>query len=178
MVLIIQRWAQAVASKQLYINDTIDCLMFVSAGVQALLDHKSMDEMVHCGWLNGPPSVRLLINSSIDCIVWCSIGWSGVPSLMGMTAFGEIGHLPDSNDLPHYDSPMFGAIFFPKRNQKHGKYIYITVIYRGGCWLTKMWVMNNGSDIVLSLFNKTLQTNLFVLSNFSHRKDADLMLHK
>ena len=49
MVLMIQIWAQAVASKQLYINDTIDCLMFVSDGLQALLDHKIMDEMVHCG---------------------------------------------------------------------------------------------------------------------------------
>ena len=45
--------------------------------------------------------------------------------------FGEIRHLPDSNDLHHYDSLMFSAIIFPKRNQKHGKYIYITVIYMG-----------------------------------------------
>ena len=48
MVLMIQIWAQAVASKQLYINDTIDCLMFVSAEVQALSDHKSTDEILHC----------------------------------------------------------------------------------------------------------------------------------
>ena len=51
---------------------------------------------------------------------------------MGMTTFGEVGHLPDSNDLPHYDSPVFGAIIFPKRIQKNLESIYITVIYRGG----------------------------------------------
>ena len=69
MVLLIQIWAQAVASKQLYINNTIDCLIFVPAGVQALLDHKSKDEMVHWGWLNGPLSFRLLTNILTDCIV-------------------------------------------------------------------------------------------------------------
>ena len=41
-----------------------------------------------------------------------------------MSTFGEIGHLPDSKDLPHYDLLIFGAIIFLKRNQKQGKYIY------------------------------------------------------
>ena len=49
MVLLIQMGAQAVASNKLYIHETIGCLMFVSAGVQALLGHKSMDDMVQCG---------------------------------------------------------------------------------------------------------------------------------
>ncbi|RLN68947.1 hypothetical protein BBJ28_00010296 [Nothophytophthora sp. Chile5] len=44
--------------------------------------------------------------------------WSGGASLMGMTTFGEIGHLPNSNDFPHYDSLMFGAIIFSKRKRK------------------------------------------------------------
>jgi hypothetical protein len=41
---------------------------------------------------------------------------------MGMTTFGEIGHLPNSNDFPHYDSLMFGAIIFSKRKRK--EYLY------------------------------------------------------
>ncbi|KAG6976804.1 hypothetical protein JG688_00000985 [Phytophthora aleatoria] len=73
--------AQAVESNKFYIHETIGCLMFLSAGVQALLGHKSMAEMV---------------GAYKD--------WSGGASLMGMTTFGEIGHLPNSNDFPHYDS--------------------------------------------------------------------------
>uniref|UniRef100_A0AAV1UL94 FYVE-type domain-containing protein n=1 Tax=Peronospora matthiolae TaxID=2874970 RepID=A0AAV1UL94_9STRA len=87
--------AQAVESNKFYIHETIGCLMFLSAGVQALLGHKSMAEMV---------------GAYKD--------WSGGASLMGMTTFGEIGHLPNSNDLPHYDSLMFGAIIFSKRKRK------------------------------------------------------------
>ncbi|RLN73518.1 hypothetical protein BBJ28_00021080 [Nothophytophthora sp. Chile5] len=37
--------AQAVESNKFYIHETIGCLMFLSAGVQALLGHKSMAEM-------------------------------------------------------------------------------------------------------------------------------------
>ena len=48
MVLLIQMGAQAVESNKFYIHETIGCLMFLSAGVQALLGHKSMAEMVHC----------------------------------------------------------------------------------------------------------------------------------
>ena len=47
MVLLIQMGVQAVASNKIYINETIACLMLMSAGVQALLGHKSMAEMVH-----------------------------------------------------------------------------------------------------------------------------------
>ena len=49
MVLLIQMGVQSVTSNNLYISETIGCLMFVSAGVQALLGHKSMAEMVYCG---------------------------------------------------------------------------------------------------------------------------------
>ncbi|KAI9995072.1 hypothetical protein PInf_012064 [Phytophthora infestans] len=91
--------AQAVESNKFYIHETIGCLMFLSAGVQALLGHKSMAEMV---------------GAYKD--------WSGGASLMGMTTFGEIGHLPNSNDFPHYDSLMFGAIIFSKRKRK--EYLY------------------------------------------------------
>ncbi|KAE9245443.1 hypothetical protein PF002_g7257 [Phytophthora fragariae] len=91
--------AQAVESNKFYIHETIGCLMFLSAGVQALLGHKSMAEMV---------------GAYKD--------WSGGASLMGMTTFGEIGHLPNSNDFPHYDSLMFGAITFSKRKRK--EYLY------------------------------------------------------
>ena len=42
MVLLIQMGVQAVASNKIYINETIACLMLMSAGVQALLGHKSM----------------------------------------------------------------------------------------------------------------------------------------
>jgi hypothetical protein len=42
---------------------------------------------------------------------------------MGMTTFGEIGHLPNSTDFPHYDSLMFGAIIYSKRNRK--EYLYL-----------------------------------------------------
>lgn len=38
--------AQAVESSKFHIHETIGCLMFLSAGVQALLGHKSMAEMV------------------------------------------------------------------------------------------------------------------------------------
>ena len=41
--------AQPAASKKLYINETIGFITFVSSGVQALLDNKSMTDMVHCG---------------------------------------------------------------------------------------------------------------------------------
>ncbi|KAG1697631.1 hypothetical protein DVH05_016070 [Phytophthora capsici] len=91
--------SQAVESNKFYIHETIGCLMFLSAGVQALLGHKSMAEMV---------------GAYKD--------WSGGASLMGMTTFGEIGHLPNSNDFPHYDSLMFGAIIFSKRKRK--EYLY------------------------------------------------------
>ncbi|GMF14546.1 unnamed protein product [Phytophthora lilii] len=37
--------AQAIESNKFYIHETIGCLMFLSAGVQALLGHKSMAEM-------------------------------------------------------------------------------------------------------------------------------------
>ncbi|KAF1326388.1 Dead deah box RNA helicase, partial [Globisporangium splendens] len=90
---------QAVESNKFYIHETIGCLMFLSAGVQALLGHKSMAEMV---------------GAYKD--------WSGGASLMGMTTFGEIGHLPNSSDFPHYDSLMFGAIIFSKRKRK--EYLY------------------------------------------------------
>lgn len=40
--------AQAIESNKFHINETIGCLMFLSAGVQALLGHKSMAEMVSC----------------------------------------------------------------------------------------------------------------------------------
>ena len=42
--------SQAVESNKLYIHETIGCLVFVSAGVQAhaLFSHKSISEMVHC----------------------------------------------------------------------------------------------------------------------------------
>lgn len=91
--------AQAVESNKFYIHETIGCLMFLSAGVQALLGHKCMAEMV---------------GAYKD--------WSGGASLMGMTTFGEIGHLPNSSDFPHYDSLMFGAIIFSKRKRK--EYLY------------------------------------------------------
>ncbi|CEG37044.1 dead deah box rna helicase [Plasmopara halstedii] len=87
--------AQAVESNKFYIHETIGCLMFLSAGVQALLGHKCMAEMV---------------GAYKD--------WSGGASLMGMTTFGEIGHLPHSTDFPHYDSLMFGAIIFSKHKRK------------------------------------------------------------
>jgi predicted amidohydrolase YtcJ len=38
--------AQAMASHKFHIHETVGCLMFLSAGVQALLGHKSMAEMV------------------------------------------------------------------------------------------------------------------------------------
>lgn len=38
--------AQAIESNKFHIHETIGCLMFLSAGVQALLGHKSMAEMV------------------------------------------------------------------------------------------------------------------------------------
>lgn len=49
--------------------------------------------------------------------------WSGGACLMGMTTFGEIGHLPGSTDFPHYDSLMFGAIIYSKRNRR--EYLYL-----------------------------------------------------
>ena len=49
MILFIQMGAQTVVSYKIYINETIGFLIFVSAGVQALLGHKSMADMVHCG---------------------------------------------------------------------------------------------------------------------------------
>lgn len=36
---------------------------------------------------------------------------------MGMTTSGGIGHLVDVNDFPHFDSLMFGAIFFTGRRR-------------------------------------------------------------
>ncbi|CAI5712785.1 unnamed protein product [Peronospora effusa] len=91
---VIQMGAQAVESNKFYIHETIGCLMFLSAGVQALLGHKSMAEMV---------------GAYKD--------WSGGASLMGMTTFGEIGHLPNSNDVPHYDSLMFD-VASPSRHRR------------------------------------------------------------
>ena len=43
---------QAMASNKFSIQETTGCLMFLSAGVQALLGHKSMAEMVRSwSWL-------------------------------------------------------------------------------------------------------------------------------
>ncbi|KAJ0396804.1 hypothetical protein ATCC90586_009635 [Pythium insidiosum] len=90
---------QIQAANRFHIHETVGCLMFLSAGVQALLGHKSMAEMV---------------GAYRD--------WSGGACLMGMTTFGEIGHLPDTTDFPHYDSLMFGAILFSKRKrQQHSQ---------------------------------------------------------
>lgn len=94
--------AQAMASNKFQITETIGSLMFLSAGVQALLGHKSMAEMVG--------AYRK---------------WSGGACLMGMTTFGEIGHLPNSTDFPHYDSLMFGAVIFSKRSRR--EYLYLDV---------------------------------------------------
>ncbi|GLD94598.1 hypothetical protein PINS_up003209 [Pythium insidiosum] len=87
--------AQVQATNRFHIHETVGCLMFLSAGVQALLGHKSMAEMV---------------GAYRD--------WSGGACLMGMTTFGEIGHLPETTDFPHYDSLMFGAILFSKRAKR------------------------------------------------------------
>ncbi|KAG6618298.1 putative DEAD/DEAH box RNA helicase [Phytophthora cinnamomi] len=73
-------------------------------------------------------SNKFYIHETIGCLMFLSAGvgaykdWSGGASLMGMTTFGEIGHLPNSNDFPHYDSLMFGAIIFSKRKRK--EYLY------------------------------------------------------
>jgi hypothetical protein len=65
----------------------------------------------------------LITHSYCVCVqVGAFKDWSGGASLMGMTTFGEIGHLPNSNDFPHYDSLMFGAIIFSKRKRK--EYLY------------------------------------------------------
>ncbi|TMW68474.1 hypothetical protein Poli38472_005942 [Pythium oligandrum] len=89
----------AVTHSKFHVNEIVGCLMFLSAGVQALLGHKSMAEMV---------------GAYRD--------WSGGACLMGMTTFGEIGHLPESTDFPHYDSLMFGSIVFSNRKRKN--YLY------------------------------------------------------
>jgi hypothetical protein len=47
-LLVFQMGAQAMASNKFHISETAGCLMFLSAGVQALLGHKSMAEMVRC----------------------------------------------------------------------------------------------------------------------------------
>ena len=59
--IVVQMGSQAVASNKFkkYIDETIDCLTFMSAIMQALLVHKSVDEMENCGLLNGSPSVNL-----------------------------------------------------------------------------------------------------------------------
>lgn len=60
--------AQAIESNKFHIHETIGCLMFLSAGVQALLGHKSMAEMVSTHSMPRYESGNVLTNPILSCL--------------------------------------------------------------------------------------------------------------
>ncbi|KAF0701367.1 Aste57867_8148 [Aphanomyces stellatus] len=85
--------------------DVEGCLMFLSAGVQVVLGSSlSMSGLVG--------SYRL---------------WSGGASLLGLTSFGEIGHLPHEVH-PQCDALMFSCLVFSNRRRKTTLFVETTHI--------------------------------------------------
>ncbi|OQR90662.1 DEAD/DEAH box RNA helicase [Achlya hypogyna] len=78
------------------LRDVAGTLLFLSTGMQVVLGSQSMAGMVGA-----------------------YKEWAGNASLLGLTAFGEIGHLPSElRAVPHCDSLMFSALVFSNRRKK------------------------------------------------------------
>ncbi|OQS05572.1 DEAD/DEAH box RNA helicase [Thraustotheca clavata] len=83
-----QMGTRVLSSKKLQSTDIAGTLMFLSTGMQVVLGSQSMAGMVGA-----------------------YKQWSGTSNLLGLTAFGEIGHLPtEAHSIPHCDSLMFSAL--------------------------------------------------------------------
>ncbi|KDO23956.1 hypothetical protein SPRG_10652 [Saprolegnia parasitica CBS 223.65] len=88
--------ARVAAANKFHVREVVGTLLFLSTGMQVVLGSQSMAGMVGA-----------------------YKEWAGPAGLLGLTAFGEIGHLQsEARAVPHCDSLMFSALVFSNRRKK------------------------------------------------------------